>query len=204
MSKKKLSPFDLLNAFTKVVYGKSAYQVVKDVVRGKAPKELPPEEITEEMIFDAVEDVLGPGFFEDEPQQRVDTASASTGPRYDGYFYYFDEGASANTVGPRRGPPKSHRVASEYADWFRVQAERARGERGGPRGPAEAPPLEMSRLEACRVLGVPPTASVDVIRQAFRVLAKRWHPDVCAEGKKRGEEMFTKIAIAYKVLVTQA
>jgi hypothetical protein len=203
--KKKLSPFDLLNGFTKVIYGKSAYQVVKDIMHGKAPKEVPPEDITEEMIFDAVEDVLGPGFFEDGPESAATTVDAGSsantvGPEYDGHFYYFGSGAGAEAPRRPRGRPRSHRVISEYADWFRVQAERARGERGDS-APTEPQEFAMSREEACRVLGVPLGAPAPVIRQAFRVLAKRWHPDVCPEGPEKGGIMFTKIAIAYKVLV---
>ena len=198
---KKLSPFDLLNAFTKVIYGKSAYQVVKDVVHGKAPKELPPEDITEEMIFDAVEDVLGPGFFEDPSPPVVPAGNTTGGPEYDGHFYYFDSGVGTEI--PRRhtrGRPRSHRVADEYAEWFRLQARRARGERDDS-SPTEPSQFEMTREEACKVLGVPLGAPAPVIRQAFRVLAKRWHPDVCPEGPEQGGKMFTRIAIAYKVLI---
>src|SRR5437764_8937268 len=48
-------------------------------------------------------------------------------------------------------------------------------------------------------LGVPKTASEDEIRSAFRMLARKHHPDV-AKDKKAAEEKFKEINEAYEVL----
>jgi curved DNA-binding protein len=48
-------------------------------------------------------------------------------------------------------------------------------------------------------LGVPRTASSDEIKQAFRKLARRYHPDV-AKNKVAGEAKFKEINEAYEVL----
>ncbi len=49
------------------------------------------------------------------------------------------------------------------------------------------------------ILGVPRNATPEQIKQAFRELAKRHHPDV-AEDKKAAEERFKEISEAYEVL----
>lgn len=188
--RKHLSPLDIANAFTRVVYGKTAYQVVKDVIRGKVPEEASPETLTEDIIYDAMEDVLGPDFFESMPASDfVGDGAVSDGP-----FIRFG-GAGG------RGRPKSQSAAHEYAEWFRYQAERSRAERGGESDtlPPSAPP-DMSRSEASRILGVPEGAAVPEIRRAFRRLARKWHPDVCICSKEEGEEMFKRVCIAYKTI----
>lgn len=48
-------------------------------------------------------------------------------------------------------------------------------------------------------LGVPPTASAEEIKAAFRRLARQYHPDVAAD-KKAAEEKFKEINEAYEVL----
>jgi len=181
---KRLTPMNVVDSFCKVVYGKTAYQVIKDVARGKVPAEAPPESLTEEIIFDAVEDVFGPDFFE--PPSSGDFIGGDAVS--DGPFIRFRE----------RGRPRTQSAAHEYAEWFRLQAERARAERGGGSDtiPPETPP-EMTQAEACRILGISLDAGKPEIKMAFRRLAQKWHPDVCVEGKERGEKMFTKIALAY-------
>jgi curved DNA-binding protein len=49
------------------------------------------------------------------------------------------------------------------------------------------------------VLGVPKDAKPDVIRRAYRKLARKHHPDI-NPGDKKSEERFKKIATAYEVL----
>jgi curved DNA-binding protein len=48
-------------------------------------------------------------------------------------------------------------------------------------------------------LGVPRTASAEEIKQAFRKLARLYHPDV-AKNKVTGEKKFKEINEAYEVL----
>ena len=50
-----------------------------------------------------------------------------------------------------------------------------------------------------RVLGVPPKATDDEIKKAFRTLARKYHPDV-AKDKKMAEEKFKEINEANEVL----
>ena len=51
-----------------------------------------------------------------------------------------------------------------------------------------------------RVLGVAPKATGDEIKQAFRTLARKYHPDV-AKDKKTAEEKFKEINEANEVLI---
>lgn len=51
------------------------------------------------------------------------------------------------------------------------------------------------------VLGLDKSADVEVIKTVFRVLAKRYHPDVCAGDKVSAERTFKNLNEAYSVLV---
>ncbi|MDD1747771.1 MAG: molecular chaperone DnaJ [Methanomassiliicoccales archaeon] len=51
------------------------------------------------------------------------------------------------------------------------------------------------------VLGVPKNATLDQIKQAYRALARKYHPDVTKEDKAHAEERFKEISEAYEVLV---
>ena len=54
-----------------------------------------------------------------------------------------------------------------------------------------------------RILGLPPQASEDEIRKAYRRLALQWHPDR-NPGKPEAEERFKEISEAYAVLIDPA
>ena len=51
------------------------------------------------------------------------------------------------------------------------------------------------------VLGLDKAADVEVIKTVFRVLAKRYHPDVCAGDKASAERIFKTLNEAYSVLM---
>jgi len=53
------------------------------------------------------------------------------------------------------------------------------------------------------VLGVPKNASIDEIKSAYRVLARKYHPDVTKEDKAHAEEKFKELSEAYEVLVDE-
>jgi molecular chaperone DnaJ len=53
------------------------------------------------------------------------------------------------------------------------------------------------------ILGVPKNATLDQIKQAYRALARKYHPDVTKEDKAHAEERFKEISEAYEVLVDE-
>jgi molecular chaperone DnaJ len=58
----------------------------------------------------------------------------------------------------------------------------------------------MAKRDYYEVLGVPKTASENDIKQAYRRLARQYHPDVAKENPKSAEEKFKQISEAYEVL----
>ncbi|HTS33049.1 MAG TPA: J domain-containing protein [Thermoplasmata archaeon] len=58
----------------------------------------------------------------------------------------------------------------------------------------------MAKRDYYEVLGVPRTASGDEIKQAYRKLARQYHPDVAKENPKVAEEKFKELSEAYEVL----
>lgn len=60
--------------------------------------------------------------------------------------------------------------------------------------------MPVSKKDYYEVLGVQKGASADEIKQAFRRLALKHHPDRNAENKKEAEERFKEISEAYEVL----
>ena len=58
----------------------------------------------------------------------------------------------------------------------------------------------MAKRDYYEVLGVPRTATEDEIRQAYRRLARQYHPDVAKENPKAAEEKFKEFSEAYEVL----
>ena len=65
-----------------------------------------------------------------------------------------------------------------------------------------------ARIEECyRILGVPPDASLDEVKQRYRTLAKLYHPDAYGSGvskslsKDEAAEHFRKVTEAYKAII---
>jgi molecular chaperone DnaJ len=61
----------------------------------------------------------------------------------------------------------------------------------------------MPKRDYYEVLGVPKTAPPDEIKQAYRRLARQYHPDVAKENPKAAEEKFKEISEAYEVLADE-
>ncbi len=59
----------------------------------------------------------------------------------------------------------------------------------------------MEEHDLYKVLGLKSGATLDEIKDAYRVLAKRYHPDL-NKGKRAGEE-FSRVASAYKMLTVR-
>lgn len=58
----------------------------------------------------------------------------------------------------------------------------------------------MPKRDYYEVLGVPHGASEDDVKQAYRRLARQYHPDVSTESTKVAEEKFKELSEAYEVL----
>lgn len=57
-----------------------------------------------------------------------------------------------------------------------------------------------SRIDYYDVLGVAPDADPEVVRAAYRALAKKYHPDSRLEGKAEAEKKLREVNQAYEVL----
>lgn len=58
----------------------------------------------------------------------------------------------------------------------------------------------MAKRDFYEVLGVSATASPEEVKQAYRKLARQYHPDVAKENPKVAEEKFKELSEAYEVL----
>ena len=61
----------------------------------------------------------------------------------------------------------------------------------------------MAKRDYYEVLGVPRTATPEEVKQAYRRLARQYHPDVAKEDPKAAEEKFKELSEAYEVLADE-
>jgi len=59
----------------------------------------------------------------------------------------------------------------------------------------------MAKRDYYEILGVTKTASADEIKQAYRRLAKQYHPDMNPNDRKNAEEKFKELSEAYEALI---
>jgi DnaJ-class molecular chaperone len=61
-----------------------------------------------------------------------------------------------------------------------------------------------TKRDLYKILGVPPTATPEDIRKAYRALSKKYHPDLNPDLKKYSDEKMKELVEAYNVLNDQA
>ena len=81
-----------------------------------------------------------------------------------------------------------------FRRWIAIVGSRQAGRAGGDR--------ESERVSRCiEILGVKPSASEEEVTQAYRDLAKVWHPDRFADNprlQKKAEEKLKEVNAAYE------
>ena len=55
--------------------------------------------------------------------------------------------------------------------------------------------------EARKLLKLPERATLKEVKDAYRTLCLKYHPDKCDKNKKKSEEMFKKISQAYRIII---
>jgi len=55
--------------------------------------------------------------------------------------------------------------------------------------------------EACQILGLYDSATMEFIKQRYKDLSKKWHPDKCHDTPEKCHEMMQKINAAYKTIL---
>ena len=69
--------------------------------------------------------------------------------------------------------------------------------------PPKKKPLSSKEVEQARELfGLGECATLSEIKNAFREMAKKYHPDKCREDKKDCEEMMRKLNEAHEIILT--
>ena len=63
---------------------------------------------------------------------------------------------------------------------------------------------ELTVSEAYKILELGITATIEQVKQRFRVLALKWHPDRNRTNKTQAEQMFVKINKAYETIIAAA
>ena len=55
--------------------------------------------------------------------------------------------------------------------------------------------------QARLILELPENATMDQIKESYRTLIKRWHPDRCKDAPEKCEEMSRRITDAYRIIL---
>ena len=58
--------------------------------------------------------------------------------------------------------------------------------------------------EAYEILGLAVTATIQQVKEKYRELALKWHPDRNMKNKTQAEKMFVKINLAYETIMMAA
>lgn len=61
--------------------------------------------------------------------------------------------------------------------------------------------MQKTKKDYYEILGIPRNATKEEIKQAYRRLAKKYHPDMNPNNRKEAEEKFKEISEAYEVLI---
>ncbi len=62
-------------------------------------------------------------------------------------------------------------------------------------------PHHQKIAEAATLLGITSTATLAQVKEKYRALMKKWHPDTCGQDIEKCREMTTKLIIAYEIIV---
>ncbi|MEZ6233735.1 MAG: DnaJ domain-containing protein [Phycisphaerales bacterium] len=107
---------------------------------------------------------------------------------------------------------RAHEYGVEFLDADKETRARLRhiGQKGHDSGPSQEETEAQARRKIYAsvevedlypILGVEPDASADELARAYRVLVRRWHPDVCDEAD--ASEQLARVTKAYKILRDQ-
>lgn len=55
--------------------------------------------------------------------------------------------------------------------------------------------------KAARILELPESATMEFIKQRYKELCRKWHPDKCRETPEKCHEMMQKINEAYEIIL---
>ena len=62
----------------------------------------------------------------------------------------------------------------------------------------------LDKSEAYEILGLAVTATIQQVKEKYRELALKWHPDRNMKNKTQAEKMFVKINLAYETIMAAA
>ena len=60
------------------------------------------------------------------------------------------------------------------------------------------------KTEAYKILGLDISATIEQVKEKYRELALRWHPDKNPTNKTQAEQMMMKINLAYETIMAAA
>ena len=113
--------------------------------------------------------------------------------------------AQVNSPNPKYTPPKNQNKTKRELE-IDAELEQLKAQMRNPQNHAQAkhtPPVDDKNKIFYEILELKPGASQKEIKQAYLLLAKKWHPDVFFREPKlqlQAQEKFKKISEAYKKL----
>ncbi|KAM4091326.1 hypothetical protein ACJW30_09G128300 [Castanea mollissima] len=116
----------------------------------------------------------------------INTGSGSGSSSSSGFFFFFDSIASSPSISRSRSQQQQQQ--QRYRRWGPVVVSSSSS--------------RAAEQELYSVLGISPNASSSDVKRAYRLLARKYHPDVSKDSK--AGEVFKSIRHAYEVLSNEA